>query len=227
MQQYQTQGTPFWITSSQNLGSSYPYPIYARVAYDAGSGMQIWESVVGSNTSTPGADANWVLCNVFAVGNPPGTIIDFAGTAAPTGYLLCDNTSYPTSTYPNLFAAIGYTWGGSGANFNVPSLQTRVCAGAGGSGIPIPGGTPSSIINVGDKGGASTHLIITNELSPHSHTTTTYGPSGSSATGPGTRAVIEASPNHALTSTDTPAGGTQTAMTIVQATALTLKCIKY
>ncbi len=56
LQQYQTLGTPFWINASQNLGVAYPYGLYARVAYDAGSGLQIWESQVSPNTSTPGAN---------------------------------------------------------------------------------------------------------------------------------------------------------------------------
>ena len=42
IQQYQTLGTPLWIAAAQNLGTSYPYSLYARVAYDAGSGIQIW-----------------------------------------------------------------------------------------------------------------------------------------------------------------------------------------
>jgi microcystin-dependent protein len=56
---------------------------------------------------------------------PAGAIQDFGMTTAPTGWLACDGTSVPTGTYPDLFAAIGYTWGGSGANFNVPDLRNR------------------------------------------------------------------------------------------------------
>lgn len=229
LQQYQTQGTPYWITAGQNLGVSYPYPIYARVAYDAGSGMQIWENTVAANTATPGADDTWRLCDVAAVGNPPGTIIDFGGTIAPTGYLACDGSSYLTATYPTLFAAIGYTWGGSGANFLVPNLLTRVTAGAGGAGIPIPGGSPSSIVNVGDKGGAATHLVGYQEMPPHNHV---GGTVPSSSTGPGGSISLYGSfhaPNQTFPTTlpYNPLLGSQTAMTIVQPTAMTLKCIKY
>ena len=44
---------------------------------------------------------------------PAGTIIDFAGTTAPTGFLACPlvETNISRTTYADLFAAIGTTWG--------------------------------------------------------------------------------------------------------------------
>ena len=39
------------------------------------------------------------------------------------GWLLCDGSSYSTTDYPDLFAVIQYTYGGSGDNFNVPNYQ--------------------------------------------------------------------------------------------------------
>lgn len=54
----------------------------------------------------------------------PGTIIDFAGTAAPAGYLACPlvATNISRTTYAALFAAIGTTWGaGDGSTtFGMP-----------------------------------------------------------------------------------------------------------
>lgn len=55
---------------------------------------------------------------------PVGTIIDFAGTSAPTGYLACPTsaTNVSRTTYAALFAAIGTTWGaGDGSTtFGLP-----------------------------------------------------------------------------------------------------------
>ena len=63
---------------------------------------------------------------VFGNGlHPPGAIVDFATANAPTGWLTCDGQSVATATYPDLFAATGYMWGGSGANFNVPNFLSR------------------------------------------------------------------------------------------------------
>lgn len=62
-----------------------------------------------------------------SVGNlPPGTMIDYAGTVEPSGWLLCDGRSVPTTgIYSSLFAVIGYAYGGSGANFNIPDFRGR------------------------------------------------------------------------------------------------------
>ena len=60
-----------------------------------------------------------------------GTIFAYAGTVVPTPFLLCDGASYACADYPELFANIGYTWGGSAANFNVPDLRGVYLRGAG------------------------------------------------------------------------------------------------
>lgn len=55
--------------------------------------------------------------------NPPGTVIWYSGKSLPSGYLVCNGQSLNNTTYANLFNAIGYTYGGSGNNFNVPNLS--------------------------------------------------------------------------------------------------------
>jgi microcystin-dependent protein len=61
---------------------------------------------------------------------PIGGIVDFAGSVAPANWLLCQGQSLATAgTYGVLFTTIGYTYGGSGANFNLPDLRGRVTAG--------------------------------------------------------------------------------------------------
>lgn len=42
-----------------------------------------------------------------------------------TGFLYCDGSSLATADYPELHAAIGYNYGGSGANFNIPDMRGR------------------------------------------------------------------------------------------------------
>ena len=61
---------------------------------------------------------------------PVGTMINFAGTSAPTGYLGCDGSEVSQSTYSDLFTAISTTWdttGGAaapaGGNFRLPPQQ--------------------------------------------------------------------------------------------------------
>lgn len=58
-----------------------------------------------------------------AGGPSPGTIHSFAGSAAPTGWLLCDGSAVSRTTYATLFAAIGTSFGaGDGSTtFNLPN----------------------------------------------------------------------------------------------------------
>lgn len=60
---------------------------------------------------------------------PSGSVIPFAGSSAPTGFLLCAGQSLVVADYQDLHDVIGYTYGGSGANFTLPDLRGRVVAG--------------------------------------------------------------------------------------------------
>lgn len=62
---------------------------------------------------------------------PSGVILGFGGSSAPTGFLMCDGSSYLRATYPTLFATIGVAYGSAdGTHFNVPDLRGRVPVGA-------------------------------------------------------------------------------------------------
>jgi microcystin-dependent protein len=91
---------------------------------------------------------------------PAGVISQFAGSTAPTGYLLCTGQSVSTTTYADLFAVIGYTYGGSGSNFTIPNLQNRV---------PVGKGTETEFDTLGETGGAKTHTLTTAEMPSHTH----------------------------------------------------------
>ena len=56
-------------------------------------------------------------------GTPIGAVVHFAASAAPSGFLKANGASLSTTTYATLFAVIGYTFGGSGASFNLPDLR--------------------------------------------------------------------------------------------------------
>jgi microcystin-dependent protein len=62
---------------------------------------------------------------------PAGMIAPYAGSSAPTGWLLCRGQTVSRTTYATLFAAIGTTYGvGDGSTtFGLPDLQGRVVAG--------------------------------------------------------------------------------------------------
>jgi len=89
---------------------------------------------------------------------PVGLIIPFSSDTAPDGYLLCDGGSYAVADYPELFAIVGYVYGGAGADFNVPDLAARVVVGMGGG------------FGFADSGGELEHTLITDEIPSHTHT---------------------------------------------------------
>jgi len=89
---------------------------------------------------------------------PVGIIIPFGSDVAPDGYLLCDGGAYDIDDYPELFAVVGYSFGGAGSSFNVPSLSSRSPVGSGGA------------YAVGDVGGEATHTLDVSEIPSHSHT---------------------------------------------------------
>tara|TARA_R100000329_G_scaffold17324_1_gene17501 strand:- start:30 stop:572 length:543 start_codon:yes stop_codon:yes gene_type:complete len=57
-----------------------------------------------------------------------GTIIPWPTSSVPTGYLDCDGAAVSRSTYADLFAVIGTTYGtGDGSStFNVPDIKDKV-----------------------------------------------------------------------------------------------------
>jgi microcystin-dependent protein len=77
---------------------------------------------------------------------PSGVTFPYAGSVAPSGYLLCDGSAISRTTYSNLFAAISTSYGnGDGINtFNLPDFRYAFLRGAG-SNISVTGtGTAGS-----------------------------------------------------------------------------------
>lgn len=103
---------------------------------------------------------------------PIGSVIDFAGSAAPAGYLLCYGQEVSRSTYSALFSAIGVAWGsGNGTTtFNLPDLRGRVSAGkddmGGSNANRLPGLSGTTL---GASFGASTVTLTTGQMPTHSH----------------------------------------------------------
>jgi microcystin-dependent protein len=66
---------------------------------------------------------------------PKATVTPFAGSSAPTGWLVCDGSSKSTTSNPEyaaLYAVIGTTYGGTGASdFKLPDLRGRTPIGVG------------------------------------------------------------------------------------------------
>ena len=103
-------------------------------------------------------------------GFPSGSIISFVGTSAPSGWLLCDGTSYSRTTYAALFAAIGTAWGtASGSTFNVPDLRGYFTRGVDGGVARDPDRASRTASATGGNTGDNVGSVQTDELASHSH----------------------------------------------------------
>lgn len=88
----------------------------------------------------------------ITVVTPAGVIAAFAGSTAPTGWLLCDGKEYDRRTYPELARVFG-----NGFRFRVPDLRGRFVLGA------------SSAHPAGEQGGEEKHTMTTAEMPRHHH----------------------------------------------------------
>jgi len=126
------------------------------------------------------ADANITTVKLAAMTSqalsPVGSVISFAGSEAPAGWLLCDGTAYSRTTYSALFAVTGTAYGnGNGSTtFNVPDLRGRVSVG-----LDATDENLAAADALGEAGGEETHTLSVAEIPPHSHQVYTPGISGS------------------------------------------------
>jgi microcystin-dependent protein len=101
-----------------------------------------------------------------------GIVVPWGSAAIPSGFLLCDGTSYATASYTALFAVIAYTYGGSGANFNVPDLRDRTIVGVSSSNSKtlaqaIGANTVTPTGNIAGSTGSTT--LTTAQIPSHTH----------------------------------------------------------
>jgi microcystin-dependent protein len=103
--------------------------------------------------------------------SPTGSVIAFAGSTAPTDWLLCYGQAVSRTTYATLFATISTTYGaGDGTTtFNLPDLRGRTVAG-----IDNMGGTDAGRLDIANSSGTvvgSQYVTLTSaEMPSHTHT---------------------------------------------------------
>ena len=180
------QGGDAIISGSIGIGTTLP-----RQLLDIQGGNIIIDGNIGIGTTNPlrTLDVNGTLRATLFEGNgslPVGSVLAFAGTSAPTGFLICDGSSISRSVYAALFNVISTSHGSVDANtFNIPDyrgLFLRMIAGT--SSVDPDKLTRTAMATGGNTGNAigsiqghafQTHTHTQNEhnhsQSSHSHST--------------------------------------------------------
>ena len=96
--------------------------------------------------------------DAITVVTPAGVISAYAGTTAPSGWLMCDGKQYDRKTYPALAAVFGYSF-----TFRVPDLRGRFVLGV------------DQTRALSTTGGEVSHTITTEEMPAHKHNVVGHG----------------------------------------------------
>lgn len=127
----------------------------SKISLDAVSDWGVVSPDDGSLAKWSNATQKWVeqtpdaLLTPYSYA-PVGVCLPYAGSTVPgVLWMFCDGTSLVRSTYPDLFAVIGTTYGAAdGTHFNLPDMRQRYPLGKAAS------GTGASL---GDTGGTIDH----------------------------------------------------------------------
>lgn len=96
---------------------------------------------------------------------PVGVALPYTGSSAPTGWLICNGAAISRTTYSELFAILGVTYGaGDGSTtFNIPDLRNRIPAGVGNMSLGVTSATTlnSSGQTTSGTGGGHDHTNVT------------------------------------------------------------------
>ena len=98
-----------------------------------------------SNASTSETNAAASAAAAALAITPTGSVLAFAGSTSPAGWLLCDGSAVSRTDYAALFAVIGTTYGtGDGSTtFNLPNLVDKFIQGNATSGTVKTAGLPN------------------------------------------------------------------------------------
>jgi microcystin-dependent protein len=161
---------------------------------------------------------------------PIGTILPYAGSTPPTGYLLCDGSEVLISQYALLYSIIGYTYKAAvllqgAATFALPDFRGRFALGKDnmnnsftvpykdGSGVLVSagGGAASRVTDVtgstlGSSSGTQGVTLTTANLPDHKHNLSSGAAQYYAAGLPGAAADSNAIPGLGLPATSTGSG---------------------
>ena len=148
---------PAALAGALNTNSIHSVNGDAYFTNGAGTAIQL---TVGGSIATPTSSST-----------PVGVLFPYAGSSAPTGFLLCDGSAVSRTTFSSLFNIIGVTFGaGDGSTtFNVPNMNGRVPMGTGTYTDSVSGSITRTLAQ---QIGAAAHVLTESEMPSHNHPVT-------------------------------------------------------
>ena len=116
---------------------------------------------------------NYTGANLSGIeGLATATIVSWSDSTIPTGFLECNGANVSRSTYSDLFAVIGTTYGsGDGSStFGLPNLQDNVAVGKSNNKALASTGGANTVASTGNVGGSTANATLSaGQLPDHSH----------------------------------------------------------
>ena len=107
---------------------------------------------------------------------PAGSIMMWPANTIPSGWALCNGSSYSRSEYSALFSVLGTTYGADdNSTFKLPDMRGLFVAGRGANGYN----------SINQKGGANTVILTTDQMPSHKHNLISYNDDYNSGGGGG------------------------------------------
>jgi microcystin-dependent protein len=148
------------ITVLSLLVSSFCHSVFASNKFEDVEGIRNY-SGSSSNSSSQRNIENFI---------PTGSVISFAGTKAPQGWLLCDGRIVSRTKFRNLYDVIERNYTPLNHNppldedlFCVPDMRGRTTVG-----VDDNAGRVTTNNSLGETGGQESTTLSTNNLPPHS-----------------------------------------------------------
>jgi microcystin-dependent protein len=161
-----TQGIVFNTTTSgqDTTGSTAGITITNVSGGASGTGYTAYSSSWSYNDASEGTTfTNDLRCNTFNL-LPSGMVIQYTGTTAPTGWLLCNGATYNATLnpiYQSLYNVIGNQFGGTNnTNFKVPDYRGAFLRGSG----------TNAVTGYTSYTGQTLNTPATDQLQTHTHT---------------------------------------------------------
>jgi microcystin-dependent protein len=135
-------------------------------------------NVSGNSTLTGDVAVGGSLTQGGGLVMPTGAMLEYAGSAAPTGWLLCNGAAISRTVYATLFAVLGTAYGaGDGSTtFNLPDRRGKFGVGVDGTytrGSTGGSTTTSSAGSHSHTGATGSTTLTEAQIPSHTHTGTT------------------------------------------------------